>query len=89
MNCLALHPSILPLWKSARPMTEQGDEHEKRTEPIRGICREESILEIQVQMIVLKPNLRKRLENILAAFGIENRLVIYCERASRNSGNLV
>jgi len=59
MNCLALHPSILFPWKSARPMTELGNEPEKRTELIRGICREESILKIQVQMIVLKPNLRK------------------------------
>jgi hypothetical protein len=70
-------------------MTEQGYEHEKRTEPIRGTCREESILEIQVQMMALKPILRKRLENTLAAFGIENRQVIYCEYASRNSENLV
>jgi hypothetical protein len=57
-------------------MTELGNEHEKRTELIRGTYREEGILKIQVQMIVLKPNLRKRLENILAAFGIDNRLVI-------------
>jgi len=65
-------------------MTEQGNEHGKRTELIRGT----SILEIQVHMIVLKPNLRKRLENRLDSFGIENRLAIYCEHARRNSGYL-
>lgn len=70
-------------------MTEQGNGHEKRTELIRGTCRDERILEIQVQMIVLKPNLRKRLENRLDSFGIENRLAIYCEHASRNSGNFI
>jgi len=70
-------------------MTEERNEHGKRTELIRGTCREEKTLEIQVQMIVLKPNLRKRLENRLDSFGIENRLAIYCERASRNSGYIV
>jgi hypothetical protein len=80
---------LLSPQESARHTTEQGNEREKRTELIRGTRREKSILEIQVQMIVLKPNLRKRLDNIRDSFVIENRLVIYCEHASRNSGNLV
>jgi len=70
-------------------MTEQGNEHKKLTELIRTTYREESILEVPVQIIVLTPNLRKRLENILDSFGIENRLTIYCKHASRNSRNLV
>jgi hypothetical protein len=70
-------------------MTEERNEHGKSTELIQGTYREENTLWIQVQMIVLKPNLGKRLENRLDSFGTESRLAVYYEHAARNSGCLV
>jgi hypothetical protein len=57
MNSLASSPSTLLPWKCFRHKTEQGNEHEIRRVLIRGTCREDSFLEILVQMVVLKQTL--------------------------------